>query len=216
MIRIIIIFAAIVLLAAGAAWFADRPGELEITWLGYEIRTSFMMGVGAVLLAVFALTVVGSLLRGVIGMPGAISDFFRSRRQMRGLEALSKGVVAAGAGDAAAAQRYSVQANRILTNEPLAQLLKAQAAQLSGDQATVKRVFDSMLQDTETEALGLRGLFVQARQDGDFERRGAMRNGRWRSRRILPGRPAPCLRCSRRRATGRLRRRRLTCAGATS
>ena len=169
MIRIIIIFAAIVLLAAGAAWFADRPGELEITWLGYEIRTSFMMGVGAVLLAVFVLTVVGSLLRGVIGMPGAISDFFRSRRQMRGLEALSKGVVAAGAGDAAAAQRYSVQANRILTNEPLAQLLKAQAAQLNGDQATVKRVFDSMLQDTETEALGLRGLFVQARQDGDFD-----------------------------------------------
>ena len=169
MVRIIIIFAAIVLIAAGAAWFADRPGALEITWLGYEIRTSFMMGVGAVLLAVFALTVVGSLLRGVIGMPGAISDFFRSRRQMRGLEALSKGVVAAGAGDAAAAQRYSGQANRILTNEPLAQLLKAQAAQLSGDKATVKRVFDSMLQDTETEALGLRGLFVQARQDGDFD-----------------------------------------------
>jgi HemY protein len=105
----------------------------------------------------------------MIGMPGAISDFFRSRRQMRGLEALSKGVVAAGAGDAAAAQRYSVQANRILTNEPLAQLLKAQAAQLAGDKSTVKRVFDAMLQDTETEALGLRGLFVQARQDGDFE-----------------------------------------------
>ena len=121
------------------------------------------------LLAVFLLTVVGVMLRGVIGMPGAISDFFRSRRQMRGLEALTKGVVAAGAGDAVAATRYSAQANRILTNEPLAQLLKAQAAQLSGDKATVKRVFEAMLQDTETEALGLRGLFVQARQDGDFE-----------------------------------------------
>lgn len=169
MTRVIIIFAVIAVLAAGAAWFADRPGELQITWLGYEIQTSLMLGIGAILLTVFGLTVVGGVLRGAIGMPGAISDFFRSRRQMRGLEALSKGVVAAGAGDAAAAQRYSVQANRILTNEPLAQLLKAQAAQLSGDKATVKRVFDSMLQDTETEALGLRGLFVQARQDGDFE-----------------------------------------------
>lgn len=169
MIRVLLIFLVIAVLAAAAAWFADRPGALEISWLGYEIHTSLMLGVGVVLFAVVALTVAGSLLRGVIHMPGAISDFFRARRHMRGLEALSKGVVAAGAGDAEAARRYSVQANRILTNEPLAQLLQAQAAQLSGDKATVKRVFDAMLQDTETEALGLRGLFVQARQEGDFD-----------------------------------------------
>ncbi len=169
MIRILAIFVIIAVLAVIMAWFADRPGALQITWLGYEIHTSFMMGVGAIFLAVVALTVVGSLLRGALGMPGAISEFFRSRRQMRGLEALSKGVLAAGAGDAVAAARYSTQANRILTNEPLAQLLKAQAAQLGGDKKTVKRVFEAMLQDTETEALGRRGLFVQARQEGDFE-----------------------------------------------
>ena len=150
-------------------WFADRPGALTVTWLGYEIRTSFMLGLAAIILLVAALMFVLSLVRGLLGMPGMVSDFFRSRRQMRGMEALTKGVVAAGAGDAVAAARYSAQANRILANEPLAQLLKAQAAQLSGDQGTVRRVFDSMLQDTETEALGLRGLFVQARQEGDLE-----------------------------------------------
>lgn len=170
MLRVVVAFFGIAVLAAAAAWFADRPGELTISWMGYEVQTSFMLAVAALMATVFVLTVIGVLLRGLIGMPGAISGFFRSRRQMRGLEALTKGVVAAGAGDAAAATRYSAQASRILTNEPLAHLLKAQAAQLSGDKVTVKRVFEAMLQDTETETLGLRGLFVQARQDGDFDK----------------------------------------------
>lgn len=169
MLRVLIIFAVICVLAAVTAVFADYPGELRVSWLGYELKTSFMLGVGAVLAVVLVLLALAGLLRGLIGMPGAISGFFRTRRQMRGLEALSKGVLAAGAGDAEAAARYSQQASRILTNEPLAQLLKAQAAQLGGDRKTVKRVFESMLQDTETEALGLRGLFVQARQDGDLD-----------------------------------------------
>ncbi|MGI9413456.1 MAG: heme biosynthesis protein HemY [Hyphomicrobiales bacterium] len=169
MLRVVVVFLSIVLLTLVMVWFADRPGELSVSWLGYEIRTSFMLALGAVILLVAALMFVLSLVRGLLGMPGMISDFFRTRRQMRGLEALTRGVVAAGAGDAVAAARYSTQANRILTNEPLAQLLKAQAAQLSGDRATVHRVFDAMLQDTETEALGLRGLFVQARQEGDLE-----------------------------------------------
>jgi len=169
MLRVVVGFLSIVLLTLVMVWFADRPGALTVTWLGYEIRTSFMLGLMAIFLLVAGLMFILSVVRGLLGMPGMVSDFFRTRRQMRGLEALTKGVVAAGAGDAVAAARYSAQANRILTNEPLAQLLKAQAAQLSGDRATVHRVFDSMLQDTETEALGLRGLFVQARQEGDLE-----------------------------------------------
>ena len=169
MLRVVVGFLSIVVLTLVMVWFADRPGALTVTWLGYEIRTSFMLGLAAIILLVAALMFVLSLVRGLLGMPGMVSDFFRSRRQMRGMEALTRGVVAAGAGDAVAAARFSAQANRILANEPLAQLLKAQAAQLSGDQGTVRRVFDSMLQDTETEALGLRGLFVQARQEGDLE-----------------------------------------------
>ena len=169
MLRVLFIFSVICVLAVVTAIFADYPGELHVSWLGYEVNTSFMLGVGAVFAVVLVLVLLAGLLRGLIGMPDAISGFFRTRRQMRGLDALSKGVLAAGAGDAEAAARYSQQASRILTNEPLAQLLKAQAAQLGGDRKTVKRVFEAMLQDTETEALGLRGLFVQARQDGDLD-----------------------------------------------
>lgn len=167
MLRVIVIFIIVAFMAAAFAWFADQPGELTVNWLGYEIRTSFMLAVGAVLLGFFAILFVWTIARGVLGAPGLITNFFRARRQARGLEALTKGVVAAGAGDAVAATRYASLAHRALGNEPLAQLLRAQAAQLSGDRTTVHRVFDTMLQSPETEVLGLRGLFVQAQQEGN-------------------------------------------------
>ncbi len=174
MLRLVAIFVVIALLAAAATWFADRPGEITLTWLDYEIRTSLMFA-GAMLIAALALLAIAwSVLRAIIGAPGTITAFFRDRRRERGLDALTKGVVAAGAGDAVAAKRYASLAGRFLGDAPLARLLQAQAAQLSGDEVTVKRVFDTMLQAPETEVLGLRGLFVQARQDGDQTRARAL------------------------------------------
>ena len=40
--RAIAIFIGIAIFAAGLAWFADRPGSLTLTWLGYEIQTTFL------------------------------------------------------------------------------------------------------------------------------------------------------------------------------
>ena len=50
---------------------------------------------------------------------------------------------------------------------PLVNVLAAQAAQLKGDRAQVKRIFEEMTKSPDTEALGLRGLFSEARQAGD-------------------------------------------------
>ena len=46
--------------------------------------------------------------------------------------------------------------------------LAAQAAQLKGDRASVRRIFEAMTKEAETEALGLRGLFFEARQEGNM------------------------------------------------
>ena len=55
-----------------------------------------------------------------------------------------------------------------MTDEPLLKLLEVQAAQLKGDRAKVRRGFEEMLKTPETAALGLRGLFAEARQSGDL------------------------------------------------
>jgi HemY protein len=48
-------------------------------------------------------------------------------------------------------------------------LLKAQAAQLKGDRASARRAFEAMLDRPETELLGLRGLFLEAKRGNDHD-----------------------------------------------
>jgi HemY protein len=78
-------------------------------------------------------------------------------------------MIALGAGDRAAAMRSAIQARKSLPNEPLTHLLRAQAAQLSGDRTTARRIFEAMLASPDTEQLGLRGLFLEAQREGETE-----------------------------------------------
>ncbi len=60
------------------------------------------------------------------------------------------------------------QSISIAPGEPLALLLSAQAAQLSGDRAAAERVFHAMANRADTKALGLHGLFIEARRRNDL------------------------------------------------
>ncbi|MCA3555747.1 heme biosynthesis HemY N-terminal domain-containing protein [Aestuariivirga sp.] len=167
MIRLLWRFFLLVLLAAGFAWLADRPGTLTIRWLGREIQMSFIAGVVLAVLTVVLIWFLWSLFRRLWGSPHAVGRWYSGRRSRKGYESLSRGIIAAGAGDAAAAARHAAIAGKALADEPLVNVLAAQAAQLKGDRAQVKRIFEAMTKSPETEALGLRGLFSEARQAGD-------------------------------------------------
>ncbi|MGE0239414.1 MAG: heme biosynthesis protein HemY [Parvibaculaceae bacterium] len=168
MIRLLVRFLLLAAAAAGFAWIADRPGTIVIRWLNREIETSVLAGLAGLVFAVLALWFLFSLLRRLIGTPGAITGYWRFRKARRGYESLSRGIIAAGAGDGQSAHRFAAIAARSLTDEPLLKLLEVQAAQLRGDRAKVRRGFEEMLKAPETEALGLRGLFAEARQSGDL------------------------------------------------
>ena len=168
MIKLLWRFFLLVLLAAGFAWIADRPGTLTIRWLGREIEMSFVAGVVLAVLAVVAIWFVWSLFRRLWSSPQAVGRFWAYRKNRKGYESLSRGIIAAGAGDAAAAAKHAAIAGNALADEPLVNVLAAQAAQLKGDRASVKRIFEAMTKSPDTEALGLRGLFSEARQAGDF------------------------------------------------
>jgi HemY protein len=167
MIRVLAFLAFLALLALGASWLADRPGEVAVIWQGYRIETSLAVLIAAVLALAFVLVCLWSLMRMIIGLPGMIAFTSRIRRRNRGYVAVSRGMVAVGAGDPAAARRHAHDAERWLGREPLTLLLKAQAAQISGDRRAAEATFTEMLDDAETRVLGLRGLFVEARRKGD-------------------------------------------------
>jgi HemY protein len=43
MIRVLLFLALVALVALGAVWIADRPGDIAITWQGWRIETSVMV-----------------------------------------------------------------------------------------------------------------------------------------------------------------------------
>ena len=169
MLRLAVFLIVIAAAAAGLAWLADRPGEMLINWEGYEVRTSVFHAIVAFAIILAVGILLWSILRGIWQSPAAIGNFFNRRRETRGLEALSSGMIAIGAGDKSLATRYAIQARKSLPNEPMTHLLRAQAARLSGDEGTARRIFEAMLSSPDTEQLGLRGLFVEAEREGEPE-----------------------------------------------
>jgi HemY protein len=169
MLRLLLYLLVVGVVGAAAAWLAGNPGNLAITWLGYRMETSVFIAIAALLLAVAAALMLWSALRGIFGAPGRLIARMREGREQRGRDALRQGIFAVGAGDAQLAARYASEARQVLENEPLTRLLRAQAAQISGDHATARRIFETMLDDEETRLMGLHGLFLEAQRENRIE-----------------------------------------------
>lgn len=169
MLRLVVFLLAIAAIATGLSWLADRPGLIVVNWQGYEGEISVFHAVVALTFLVGVTILAWSLLRAIWTSPATVGNYFYKRRQKRGLDALSSGIIAIGAGDRTNATRYAIQARKTLPNEPLTHLLRAQAAQLSGDKTTARRIFEAMLSQPDTEQLGLRGLFLEAHREGELE-----------------------------------------------
>ncbi len=169
MTRILFFILFIVAVALGLAWLADRPGTVTIEWLGYQIEASaFVASIAVVALVAFVILAF-AVLRYVWTRPAAMAAYVKEKRRQQGHEALSRGLLAIGVGDRALAQRYAGIAGRNLPREPLTALLKAQAAQLKGDKAAARRAFEKMLDQPETQLLGVRGLFLEAQRSNDVD-----------------------------------------------
>ena len=169
MARLIGFLLAVTVIAAAFAWLANRPGELLIQWQDYHIETSVFRAIVLLITLAAAALFIWSLLRQVWRSPSAVGNLLTKRRHKRGLDSLSSGMIALGAGDRATATRAAIQARKSLPNEPLTHLLRAQAAQLSGDRPTARRIFEAMLASPDTEQLGLRGLFLEAEREGETD-----------------------------------------------
>ncbi|HXE24640.1 MAG TPA: heme biosynthesis HemY N-terminal domain-containing protein [Roseiarcus sp.] len=167
MVRLLIFLAALAIAALGLTWFANNPGVVDVTWRGHEYEVSLMVALGAVIALAIAIAIVWGVLRFVFRLPSLVSIGAKARRREKGFQALSRGMIAVGAGDARAAAKHSADANRLIGREPMAKLLKAQSAQLSGDTAGAVAAYTAMLEHHETHGLGLRGLHIEARRAGN-------------------------------------------------
>jgi HemY protein len=166
--RALVFIGLLGLAAYGAVWLADRPGSVAIAFGGYEVRTTVAVAAVALVGVAFALALLWSAVSALVHLPARMNAASQERRRARGYQAVSRGMVAVGAGDAIAARRSANEAERLLGEEPLTLLLKAQAAQVSGNRAAAEAAFSRMMDNDETRVLGLRGLFVEASRRGDL------------------------------------------------
>jgi HemY protein len=167
MIRVLIFLIVVGLLALGFAWLADRPGDIVLTWQGQHFETSLMVVTVAILGSFAALILILALVVLLLRSPFMLRRHLHRRRGERAYEAISRGLVAIGAGDLVAARKHAAEAKRIAPSEPLALLLDAQHAQLSGDRQSADTAFRAMAGRADTKGLGLHGLFVEAHRRGD-------------------------------------------------
>ena len=169
MIRLFIYLAIVVALGFGFSWIADNPGNVTLNWQGFDVQTSLMVVVVAMVALIAVILFTWAMVRGIIGLPSVLSHYFTNRRRSRGYHSLSKGLIAAGTGDKALARRLAKESGKLLNDEPLVELLDAQTLLLEGNREQARIRFEAMLENEETKLLGLRGLYLEAEREGARE-----------------------------------------------
>ncbi|NVD40920.1 heme biosynthesis protein HemY [Ensifer sp. HO-A22] len=171
MIRILIFILIVLGLGLGFAWLADRPGELSLVWQGQLIEMSLMRAASLLISLVAAVLIAIWLVRTIWLSPHTVTRYFRARKRDRGYQALSTGLIAAGAGDANQARKMTARTRGLISadQEPLIHLLEAQTFLIEGKYDDARKKFELMADDPETRELGLRGLYLEAKRLGAHE-----------------------------------------------
>ena len=169
MIRILVFLIIVFAVAFGFVWLADHPGTVSLTWpwANTAVEVSLMVAAIGVVVALVVLMLLVSIVAAIVNSPRAFSRWRQGRKRDRGYQALSRGLVAAGAGNALIAHRMAKDARRYLPNEPLTEMLDAQTALLEGRHDTARERFEKLAANEETRLLGLRGLYLEAERLGE-------------------------------------------------
>ncbi|MCB9990627.1 MAG: tetratricopeptide repeat protein [Rhodospirillales bacterium] len=171
MLRALFFAIKIGLIFAAAVWIAQRPGEVELDWLGYHIKAD----VGLVLLGLFALLlatlVLHRMVLAVAALPTKLKKRHEHKQHDKGYQSLTQGLTAVAAGDAKLATAQADKTRALWPDDKgLSLLLEAQAARLRGEEDVARAAFDKLLHNKDTAFLGLRGLLVNALERGDTAR----------------------------------------------
>ena len=184
--RVLVLFLALVALAIAAVWLAERQGSVAVVWLGYRIETSVPVLALMIGLLFLALLVLAEAVRWLLGRPLAFRRHRGEAGRRQAMLALTEGLSASAAGEAAVARKLAARAERLVPRDPLALLLAAQAAQVAGNAAVARKHFDALADRPETAFLGARGLYMLADRDEDAA--GALALAR-RARALRPASP---------------------------
>ncbi len=194
MVRVALAVLVLAVLAAVTFALAGDPGRASIDWLGWRIDMS--AATALVLLAATGL-VFTALWRAILWLASAPARAARARadaRRRQAADCLSRGFLAAAAGDGSEARRLAHRAGELADEMPaLVRLLTAAAADAAGDEPAMQAAHTAMLGFPEMRLAGHRGLMQLAIRRGDREEAsrhaiaayGMAKTARWAWRAVL-------------------------------
>lgn len=141
-----------------AAWLAENPGQVTMTWFDYQIDTSLAFLLCAAFVFAFSMMYLILLVRWLVLAPSRLRRHRSERRYRKGLGEITYSVAALAASDIANAQAHTKKAQKLLGTTPLTLLLQAQIARSNGDEEKTHELLQKMLEHKETEYLAARSL----------------------------------------------------------
>lgn len=170
MIRIGLAILIVTGLAVAALALSGDAGHMSLVWLGWRAD---MTAATAVLILVFGALLVTVFWRTLFWILAAPQRAERARgenRRRQANEALTRGFLAAAAGDGSEARRLAQKAADLAEETPgLVRVLAAQAAEAAGDVTGAQAAYVAMLGFPEMRLAGHKGLMQLALSQGERE-----------------------------------------------
>jgi HemY protein len=197
MIRGFLVLLAFAAVAVTAFVLGGEPGRASVEWLGWRVDMTAAAAALAVLIGAFLAVALWRITLWIVATPARQAAARAEARRQRGMDALSRGFLAAAAGDGSEARRLAQQAAELVEDAPaLVRILAAQAAEAAGDAAAAQAAYAAMLGFPEMRLAGHRGLMQGATAQGDHEAAlrhakaayGLARTSRWAWRALLESR----------------------------
>ncbi len=197
MIRAAIIFFLVAALATAILAMTGEPGHATLVWLGWRADMTAAAFVLITLFVALAAMIGWRLLLWVVETPRRAERARAETRRRQANEVLTRGFLAAAAGDGLEARRLALKAADLADEAPgLVRVLAAHAADAADDPAAVQAAYTAMLGFPEMRLAGHRGLMQFALAQGDpaaalghaEQAYGLARTARWAWRALLEAR----------------------------
>ncbi|MBT9472000.1 MAG: heme biosynthesis HemY N-terminal domain-containing protein [Pseudomonadota bacterium] len=197
MIRAAIIVFLVAALATAILAITGEPGHASVIWLGWRADMTAAAFVLITLFVALCAMMAWRLLLWAAEAPRRAARARADTRRRQANDVLTRGFVAAAAGDGSEARRLALKAADLADEAPgLVRVLAAQAAEAAGDAVAAQAAYTAMLGLPDMRLAGHKGLMQLALNQGD--RAGAIGHaeqaygltptGRWAWRALLEAR----------------------------
>ncbi|GAA0567140.1 heme biosynthesis HemY N-terminal domain-containing protein [Craurococcus roseus] len=167
--RAILILAVLAAGVALALWLASVGGSVEVRVGEYGIDTPMPIALLILALGFLLLHGILSFIGWMRRLPGRVRTRRAERNRAEGDAAVTRALVALGAGTAETARLEVRKARAALGDTPQVLLLTAEAERLSGREEAAEEAFRALASREDSRFLGLRGLLRQAMARGDWD-----------------------------------------------